>query len=126
MLMNILIGYIGNYQRDNLLAFTPVGDPSWRQRDLISMARMRDRQRDNRQKHTKRDREPGDKFITLGAVVGLLAGGAICALIFNHYWGLISGCIGFVVGAFFGALIGAVLGNLVKKRRRNRKADIQQ
>ena len=54
-------------------------------------------------------RKPGDRYIIVGAVVGLVAGGGL---------GSFGGLFAIFGGGIVGALIGSLIGNLVRKRRK--------
>ena len=60
---------------------------------------------------------PGDSYIVLGAIVGLIAGGVLGAIGGNHYFGLAGAFIGFIVGIITGGFIGASVGSLIRKKR---------
>jgi uncharacterized membrane protein len=60
---------------------------------------------------------PGDSYIVLGAIVGLIAGGVMGAIGGNHYFGLAGAFIGFIVGIITGGFIGASVGSLIRKKR---------
>jgi outer membrane lipoprotein SlyB len=66
--------------------------------------------------------EPGDKYITLGAIVGLVVGGVAGAFIGGSF-SFLGGIIGASVGIIGGGILGVQIGRLVKKRRQQAEDD---
>lgn len=65
------------------------------------------------------DPEPGDRYIVIGAGIGLVAGGILGGFIGNLWNGFVGGVIGLIVGVIAGGIAGTRIGNSIKKRRRS-------
>ena len=61
--------------------------------------------------------ERGDKFIAIGAVVGMVIGGTAAAMIGYQQSGVFTGFIYCIGGIIVGGFIGATIGSLIKKWR---------
>ena len=95
------------------------GDPEAfkRAHEAEMMLRLRSKHDPGRPPRRKR----GDKFILIGAILGVFIGGAAGAIVFSHYFGSAGLVVGLVGGVIVGGTIGATVGDLIKKRRGKQK-----
>ena len=89
-----------NFQRRNSLTFMEWREPS--NEDVAEM-RVKNTYRDGKPQKPK----PGDKYILIGAIVGMIIGGVL------GYSVNLFVCI---IGIIAGGIIGALAGDLIKKR----------
>jgi outer membrane lipoprotein SlyB len=62
-------------------------------------------------------KEPGDIYILIGTILGMIVGGILAALIAYHYLGFIGIFLITIGGIIVGGIIGATIGNVIKKWR---------
>jgi len=112
--MNIEYSKAINLRSDNSPTFIIWGDPNIGRR--VYDAEMIHRYGKHDPAGPPR-REPGDKYIIIGTIVGMIVGGALGAIIGHHYLGTMVSFFCAAGGFIVGGIIGATLGNLFKKRR---------
>ena len=83
-------------------------DPGWRGREVYAL--MKYGRRDDWDDRPQR-RKPEDKFVMIGAVVGMVTGGVVGFMI-NPSLGI----LGIVGGGVIGALIGSFIGFLMRRK----------
>ena len=102
------------YKDDSVTSF--LGDPNALQKELEASMKLRLRSEGLDPEGPPR-RERGDIYIILGALVGMIIGGVLAAVISYHYLGFVG--IFLITGgcAIGGGIIGATIGNFIKKWR---------
>ena len=118
--MSIGYKYYSHYQSSVPRLFL-VNDPFSRQREFELEAKLRYGREDD----PERPPTPtaGDKYIVIGAIVGLIIGGTLGVVIGSHYFDFLGGSIGLVGGIIIGGIIGAKIGNIVKNRQQKTKTN---
>jgi predicted lipid-binding transport protein (Tim44 family) len=89
---------------------------SSRQRELELERKIQNR--DSGDPELPPEPEAGDKYIVIGAFLGVLAGGGLGALVGWMLNGFPGAVIGALAGVIAGGIIGVRIGNSVKNRRR--------
>ena len=111
----MLIDYCvcSSYQREDSMTFFLPSDPF---RKVYEAETMYKYGRHDPAKPPMRER--GDIYIILGALVGLIIGGVVAAIISYNYLGIVGIFLSIAGGAIAGGIIGATAGNFIKKWRR--------
>ena len=91
------------------------GDPGGYKRasELEMMLKLRRKHDPGRPPH----REPGDIYILIGAILGIIIGGAAGVIVANRYFGVPGFFIGISGGVIIGGFIGVSIGSYIKKLR---------
>ena len=100
------------------------GDPGAFKR--ATEAEMRLRLRSEHDPERPPRREPGDIYIVIGTIAGIIIGGAAGAIGGSHYFGLAGFFFGLVGGVIIGGIIGVSIGSYIKKRREKAKTKAQK
>jgi len=87
-------------------------DPGWRGRMVYALMKY---SRQDDWDDRPRGRKPGDKYVVVGAAVGMVTGGAFGFSI-NFFVGL----LGIVAGGVVGALAGSLIASLIRRQRKGR------
>ena len=96
------------------LLFAEGMDPGWRGREVYAL--MKYRRRDDWDDRPK-GRKPGDKYVIIGAAVGMVAGG-VGGFMVNATLGF----LGIVGGGVMGTLLGSLVGFLKTRRTKSNMA----
>ena len=96
------------------LLFAEGMDPGWRGREVYAL--MKYRRRDDWDDRPK-GRKPGDKYVIIGAAVGMAAGG-VGGFMVNATLGF----LGIVGGGVMGALLGSLVGFLKTRKTKSNMA----
>jgi len=116
--MNIEYSHANSFSEVNAILFAE-WYPERSQRELDQERRFRYRsERDSEQPPRP---ERGDKYILVGALVGIIIGGAAGAIVAGHYFGFIGYLFGFWGGVIVGGIIGVLVGDVIRKRLQKQK-----
>jgi predicted lipid-binding transport protein (Tim44 family) len=113
--MNRIYGAAGYGCQNNILAILGPSDPFSRQRQLELETRLRHGRSGDPEGPPAP--KPGDQYLLLGAIAGLVVGGTLGFVIGNYYFGFINGCIGILIGIIFGGVIGTQIVRSMRQRR---------
>ena len=121
--MTIRCSMANNLHRDKPAISFFLIDPFARQREHDQQMRLKYRSENDPERPP--EREPGDKYILIGAVVGLITGGTAGAIVGVLYSGVTGIFLGVTIGSITGGIIGVIIGDSIKKRRqrKNRTKD---
>ena len=83
---------------------------------------MRVKNRDSRDPEQGPPPEPGDSYLFIASIAGIILGGGTGAVIAINLVGSGAIFIGLITGCIIGGLIGAYFGSYLKKRKRSERA----
>ncbi|UCH43364.1 MAG: hypothetical protein JSW16_02140 [Dehalococcoidales bacterium] len=109
------IGYDNSFSKDSPITYAHIIDPFGRQREYNRDLRNKYRSENDPERPPKRG--PGDKYILIGALTGLIIGGVSVAIVGGIFFGFIGGVLGFLGGFIAGGITGVMIGDSVRKRR---------
>ena len=121
--MNTEYKYNG-YNKSNSPGYFQLHDPYSRHKEFELDTKMRY----GMGKDPERPPTPqaGDKYITIGAIAGLIIGGTLGVIIGGYCFNFLGGSIGLIGGIIIGGIIGAKIGNMIKNRQQKAKSDEQK
>ncbi len=111
--MNIQYSKINNDCGGGLL-FLTWGDPFAYKTTSDAEMRLQNRNENDPEQAPRPGR--GDRYILACALVGIVIGGVVGAIIGYHFFSIIGGIYGFFSGIILGGITGAFIGSVIKKR----------
>lgn len=107
-------GMANNLHGDNPAISFFLIDPFARQREHDMQMRLTYRTENDPERPP--EREPGDKYILIGAISGLIIGGTAGGIVGVLYFGITGIIMCIIIGFITGGIIGVLTGDSIKKR----------
>ena len=107
--------------KNNSIVLT-LGDPFAYK--TVSDGEIRVNNRDSRDPEQGPPPEPGDAYLVIGSIAGIIIGGGLGVVIAISLVGSTAIVIGLVAGCIAGGFIGTSIGSYLKKRKRNKQAGL--
>lgn len=92
----------------------------------VSDGEMRINNRDGRDPEQGPPPEPGDSYLFIASIAGIILGGGVGVVIAINLAGARAIFIGLIAGIIAGGFIGAYCGSYLKKRKRSEQARLPQ
>ena len=103
-----------SYYRNGSVSFAWISDPLHKQKEFESDMKKIFSSDNDPEKPPKK--EPGDKYILIGAIAGLIVGGILGAVIGWLLFNMTGVLLGMIFGCIIGGVAGAYIGEVIKKR----------
>ena len=88
----------------------------------VTDSEMRINNRDSKDPEQGPPPEPGDSYLFIASIAGIILGGGVGVVIAVNLAGAQTIFIGLIAGCITGGLIGSYFGSYLKKRKRNEQA----
>ncbi len=105
---------VTRFPGNTVLFMIPHGDPFGYKHAIEAEERIRNRSSKDPEQAPRR--EPGDKYVILGTVLGISIGCLVGFIIGSSFFGIGGVFVGLIGGAVFGGFIGLTIGSYIKKR----------
>ena len=119
--MNFIHCAADGYRYDNSPSFFQLHDPSSRHKEFELDMKMRYGTGNDPERPPTP--QAGDKYITIGAIAGLIIGGTLGVIFGGYCFNFLGGAIGLIGGLIIGGIIGAKIGNIIKNRKQKKRTN---